>query len=171
MLKKNSKGFTVAEIMMVVVLISIIGVSALPSINLIRKHEIKKIAKSLCLDLATQRMYAMRGDELDYFIRLISHPEGTYYYTYEVYAVSDTLTEQDNIIRKHSNQVQITMQTTQGEVGVTSAPHTIQFNAYGELLDTSTEPKGIYKLEITITYEKLHTTITFDGITGHYSIG
>lgn len=166
MTKNNIKGFTVLEIMIVVLLIGIIGIAAVPSVGLIRKQEVQKMAKELCLDLSAQRMQAMTANTPERGLELIGASGA--YYSYQLTPALDTAsggirsTNKDN-----STNIRISMKAT-GEEGVIESPEKVQFDNYGYLIDTA--DKKINKLTITITYDTAVSKITFNGVTGNYKI-
>ena len=166
MTKNNIKGFTVLEIMIVVLLIGIIGIAAVPSVGLIRKQEVQKIAKELCLDLSAQRMQAMTANASGRGLELIDTSGA--YYSYQLTPALDTASGGTRATNKdNSTNIRISMKAT-GEVGVIENPVKIQFDNYGDMLDT--DGKTINELTITIAYDTAVSKITFNGITGNYKI-
>jgi Tfp pilus assembly protein FimT len=168
MTKNNIKGFTVLEIMIVVLLIGIIGIAAVPSVGLIRKQEVQKIAKELCLDLSAQRIQAMTANASGRGLELLD-TRGAYY-SYQLTPALDTAsggTREKN--KDNSTNIRISMQATY-ELGVVDNLEKIQFDNYGYMMDTSTPSKTINELSITITYDTAQSKITFNGVTGNYKI-
>jgi Tfp pilus assembly protein FimT len=171
MTKNNIKGFTVLEIMIVVLLIGIIGIAAVPSVGLIRKQEVQKIAKELCLDLSAQRMQAMTAMTTSVSrkgLQLIGDETAGQYYSYQLTPALATASGGTRATNKdNSTNIQISMKAT-GESGVIESPEKVQFDNYGYLIDTA--DKKINKLTITITYDTAESKITFNGVTGNYKI-
>jgi Tfp pilus assembly protein FimT len=170
MTKNNIKGFTVLEIMIVVLLIGIIGIAAVPSIGLIRKQAVQKMAKELCLDLSAQRMQAMTANRLDLGLELLDDRVSGEYCSYRLTPALDTAsrgTREKN--KDNSINIRISMQATY-EPGVVDDLVKIQFDNYGYMTDTSTPSKTINELSITITYDTAQSKITFNGVTGNYKI-
>ena len=185
MFKKDTRGFTVLEMMIVVILIGIIGTAAIPSIGLIRKHEVRKLAKEMCLDLTSQRMHAMRGNRLNYFLALHKDSESVHYYSYKLNPATDTVSSQirgenkDNLRKIHITMKAIYIADVKGledlenlsieelEAAAREEIEVVRFDNYGYLLSMDEE---IYKLVIKIDYDSVESKIVFNGVTGHYSI-
>lgn len=172
MLKKDRRGFTILEVAVIIVLMGLIGVIAVPSVGLIHKQEVKKLAKEMCLDLTTQRIKAMSMGT-NHFVELTGEDTSGYNYDYQLSFLKKDSTPLEIVLidkkRDNSKNIHITMQTSRGEAEVIATPTKIQFDHYGYMMDTGTSEKDIYELTISIKYDNAEAIITFDGITGHYT--
>ncbi len=181
MFKQGTRGFTVLEMMIVVILMGIIGTAAIPSIGLIRRHEVRKLAKEMCLDLTAQRMRAMAVGKADstatYVLELVEALETGHYYSYKLTPSLDIASGQardenkDNSRNIHIMMEALYMKELEGEIDVIEPIYAIQFDNYGSMLNVNTlSSKEIETLTIKITYDLEEARVVFNGVTGHYSI-
>ncbi|MDF2613656.1 MAG: hypothetical protein K0S71_1442 [Clostridia bacterium] len=171
MLKQNRRGFTIVEVAVIIILMGFIGIIAVPSVGLIRRQEVKKLAKEICLDLTAQRTKAMTMGRVQHSVELTDDAALGYYNGYKLSPAIHTAggTQRDKN-EANSKNIRITMETTDGEADVIAVPTKIQFDGYGYMMDTGVPSKDIYELKIVITYDTAKADIFFDGITGHYKI-
>ncbi|WP_069998222.1 hypothetical protein [Cellulosilyticum sp. I15G10I2] len=181
MFAKDIKGFTVLEMMIIVILIGIIGIAVIPSVGMVRKQEVRKLAKEMCLDLTTQRMRAMTAGKMtgssSYGFELVEDLESGHYYSYELTPSFDTASGQVRKVNKdNSNNIHITMEalhikTFAEEVPLREVIHTVYFDNYGSMLKIDEfSTQEIEELTIKLTYDLAETKIVFNGVTGYYSI-
>ena len=173
--KKNTQGFTMLEIVIVIILMGIIGVAAVPSISMIHKQEVKKLAQEMCLDLTSQRMKAMTTG-MKHRIRLIE--DTGMYHDYELLFLEDdtvspeALTTQE--LKSHSKNIHVTMERLDKALNPTPVPVTqAQFDSYGFLTARAESEANFtegYALQIVIQYDQVKAKIQFNCTTGNYNI-
>ena len=81
-MKKGSKGFSLLEVALVLLIMGIIGVAAIPSMQNIRRQEVNKLAKEICLDLVTQMTNQNTNRDETYVLDLVkkdASPTSPYY--------------------------------------------------------------------------------------------
>lgn len=171
-MKENIKGFTMLELIIVLVLMAIITAGIAPNISLVGKSEAKKIAGELCTDLMTIRQKALL-DGKKYTIELASHIADTPpYYGYFSKNETDSIVIED----KSQNDTRLNL------IMVESYDPSITEGTYGiELQYSSVDQRMIItdkktsttlsQLQIGIKYaDTLYYIVTFDPMTGYYKI-
>lgn len=173
MLKKKIRGFSLLETMMVIVLIGILGMAAMPSLKMVHKQRVYKLAKEMGRDLYIQRMQAAAGaletgsDSIAYGLRLIYNTESKAY-AYALLPAAPTASgktrtqNQDN-----SKDMMIIMETIEASPRIID---TVYFDAYGMMYEDEDFTKAIYGLKIIISYQTIAVVLRVDGITGYYGI-
>jgi len=173
MLKKSNRGFTILEVAVIIIIMGLIGVIAVPSVGLIRKQEVKKLAKEMCLDLTTQRIKAMSMGS-DYFclVELTDSAILGHNYDYKLSFKNETTGIIKELVKNKDNSknIEITMKTFD-EAGNVINPNisNIQFDNYGYMMEMDTT-NDIYRLTAVIKYDTADAKIDFYGITGNYTI-
>ncbi len=167
MFNKSSKGFSVTEVVVAIVIIGILGVAAVPSIQLVGRHEVKKFAKEMCLDITTQRLRAMTSSGANYSVDLVSSVPPGAYYTYTLSPAHISVSGVRQVNKGNSNGIRIIMQTSDSALGITTTS-CVQFDKRGFMMNDT----GAYieALKISINYKETNTQIDFDGVTGNYKI-
>lgn len=170
--EENIKGFTMLELMIVLVLMAIITAGIAPNISLVGKSEAKKIAGELCTDLMTIRQKALL-DGKKYTIELASHLANTPpYYGY----LSRNETDNTTIEDKSQNDTRLNL------IMVESYAPSITEGTYGIALQYSSVDQRMIitdkrtlttlsQLQVGIKYDDtLYYIVTFDPMTGYYKI-
>ncbi len=167
--KKESKGFTLLEMTVVLVLICLLGVALVPSMKIVYRQEIRKAADILCADLMTIRKQAI-ATNVTYSLVVDSTEE--YKYTISPGIIQSTVNKRtSNYNDSISPNIKYTI-TGKYEDGTTYISHFICYKD-GKLVDSPVgTPSEVKELTIKVTYNGTpeYAEIIYDGFTGRYSI-
>ncbi len=153
---RSNKGFTLVEMIVVLVLLSIIGVAVIPSMEMIYKQEIRKAANALCLDLKTLREQArLTGKTYSLVVGVDDH-------TYTMTGDGTQVLRSGN--KENSKNIKYEII---GDDGNTTK--TIKF--MGKIMINEAKAP-IDKYTITVHYIGVasHAEITFENLTGRYTV-
>lgn len=92
-MKDKSQGFSLLEVTLILLIMSLVAVAAVPSMKNIRKQEVNQFAKVLALDLVEQRGKQKVNAELKFHLEFLSDHGGTFY-GYQIKDVEDELNPQ-----------------------------------------------------------------------------
>ena len=168
-MKKESKGFTLLEMTVVLVLICLLGVALVPSMKMVYRQEIRKAADILCADLMTIRKQAI-ATNVTY--SLVVDPTEEYKYTISPGIIQSTVTKR---INNYNDSISPNIKYTisgECEDGTTYSSTLICYMK-GKLVEGFVgTPKEVKELTIIVTYDGTpeYAEIVYDGFTGRYSI-
>lgn len=171
-MKQLNHGFSLVEVMIVVVLIGILSVAAVPTMVMPQKQQVKEINQNFLHDLLAVRQKAvMQAGENVYTFQLIG--DGTNDYGYCFFVTPEG--ESRAIYKKqeqYSREVQIKMEKEK-DATLTPVVFPIQIDENGCLYDADTQEanRKINKLRLTTTFKKIKQEMIFYGETGYYEVG
>ncbi len=169
-MKKRSKGFSLLEVALVLLIMGIIGVAAIPSMQNIRRQEVNKLAKEICLDLVTQITKQNTNRSETYVLNLVSkNALGTdpyYGYTISQVLSPTNLKLLDRRI-EHNKNIEIVIKDTNGNIPVTPITE-LEFSNKKITDVVGNEYKTTLKISLKNDQSKLD--ILFYTGTGHYEI-
>ena len=192
-MREKSKGFTLLEATLILLIIGIIGVSAVPTLQSIRRQEVNKLVKELCLDLVTQRQNQHINSEDTYDLLLVNEDNinTTPFCGYIINKVGEIEPVEENIRNNKNIEITIvdaTTITTPTGTSFTDASKSIptisnadlnaaidgatsitglKFNL-GKMVDES-DPLIVYSaLMIRVRNGPSETFVVFNYITGNY---
>lgn len=167
--KKTCKGFTLLEMTIVLVLISLLGVALIPSMKLVYRQEMRKAADILCADLMTIRKQATATNNT---YTLVVDSTDTHQYT-----ISPTLLNATNAGRASNHQDDISPNVEYTiRVKYEDDSEDVKDGVYyqnGRLVDTTgAAAREVKEAMIKVTYDGTseYAEIIYDGFTGRYSI-
>ena len=168
-MKKTSKGFTLIEMTIVLVLICLFGVALIPSMKLIYRQEIRKAADILCADLMTIKKQATSTQSI---YTLTVDGTNKYYYTISPSLLNASITgKSDNSQDDISPKIKYSIRGVY-EDGSTYVSNAICYRR-GKLVDLPTATASeVSELIIKVTYEGTneYAEIVYDGFIGRYNI-
>lgn len=169
---KQSKGFTLLEFVVIIVLIGLVGAAVVPNMKLVEVRKVKSIAREVEFDIKAQRTRAMNGKADSYGIELYATEAGNFY----GYRMPPEILIGGNLttVNKRedmSKKMNIEFNAYSKAVGV-KQPVSIYFNRYGQMYMKAASVEGlthdtlISKLDVIITYNDQTITCEFNGKTG-----
>ncbi len=165
-MKGKEQGFSLIELMVVLVLIGLLGLVALPSTQMIYKQETNKFAKEMALDLTTQRFQSMASATSGETLLAQSLGVGNYDMYQLTPANRDAGGNETMENKGPSPELQMVMQAASDSNLQTI--NRVVISPKGELLAEDGSP--MKKLVVTMTYKGIQTELTMDAISGHYEI-
>lgn len=183
-MKKNNKGFSLVELMVVLVLMSIICIAIMPNVRAVRRQEAKKAANELCLDLVTLRT-TTRASTSDYTLTLVQDPTTLMYNSYTITPELLTASGSERDGNKDNSQrVNIRMQKelVSGDPSTRMDIGQVLYFEGSEMKTTSTMGAVLPEIIITITSggtinlageiigPDAMVEVRFNYITGYYSL-
>lgn len=155
---RSKRGFTLVEMVVVLALLSIIGIAAIPSMEMVYRQEIRKSANALCLDLKTIRQQAsLTGKN---YSLVVGADDRTYTMTCD----SDATQVLRSGNKENSKNIKYEIV---GNDSITTK--TISFtgktmkNEAGTVIDK-------YSIKVHYTGSVSYAEITFENLTGRYTI-
>lgn len=167
--KKESKGFTLLEMTVVLVLICLLGVALVPSMKIVYRQEIRKAADILCADLMTIRKQAI-ATNVTYSLDV--DPTEQYKYTISPGIIQSTVNKRTNNYNDSISPNIKYIIAGECEDG-TIYTDTLICYMKGKLVEGLIgTPKEVKELTIIVTYDGTpeYAEIVYDGFTGRYSI-
>ncbi|PHV72338.1 hypothetical protein CS063_02350 [Sporanaerobium hydrogeniformans] len=165
-MKWKENGFSLLEIAVILALIGLLGIAALPNMQMIYKQQTNKLAKEMALDLTTQRaqciLSATTGEVL-----LTQSVIGGNYDCYQLSPANIDITGREVSQNEGgSSQMKIIMQTS--TASLVAPTLMVKFDPEGKIRDTlDTE---VLELTINISYNKAQTELKMNGLTGQFEI-
>ena len=155
---RSNKGFTLVEMIVVLVLLSIIGVAVIPSMEMVYKQEIRKAANALCLDLKTLREQArLTGKEYSLVIGVDDH---SYTMTCNS-AATQGLRSSNN---ENSKKIRYEIVGSDGSI-----TKTIRFT--GKIMENEArDDMDKYSIKVNYTGSVFYADIIFENLTGRYTV-
>ena len=174
MLKKKIQGFSLLETMVVIVLIGILGMAAMPSLKMVHKQRVYKLAKEMGRDLYIQRMQAAAGalekgrdSSIEYGLKLLYNTENKAY----AYAlIPDAPTASGGARTQNQDNPKDMMMIMETIEASPQRIDRVYFDAYGMMYEDEDFTTPISQLKISISYQTLEVELRVDGITGYYDI-
>lgn len=171
--KKRSKGFSLLEVALVLLIMGIIGVAAIPSMQNIRRQEVNKLAKEICLDLVTQMTNQNTNRDETYVLDLVKKDASptSPYYGYVITTCDSSLNPKPGIKSteriQHNKNIEIVIKDTSGNIPAT--PITKLRFLDKKITDAAgNEYKNT--LQISLKNDQSKLEIVFYTTTGHYEI-
>lgn len=162
--EKNSKGFTLIEMCVVMVLICLLGVALIPSMGLVYKQEVRKAADIMCADLTMMRKETGANGKA-YSLSMNSGGNG--------YSIAPGFTTSRTGNAKDGISPNVTYSIVENYDGGTSASTNTIYYSGGKLVDGLTSTANqVSQLSICIGYDGAaeRAEIIYDGFTGGYSM-
>lgn len=108
-MKKGEKGFSLLEVALILLIMGIVGIAAMPSLQNIRRQEVNKLAREICLDLVTQRTTQYTNPTATYILDLVNKDSlgAEPYYGYQITKSGDTNPQISNLT--HNRNIEITI--------------------------------------------------------------
>lgn len=169
---KHSKGFTLLEFVVIIVLIGLVGAAVVPNMKLVEVRKLKSIAREIEFDIKAQRTRAINGKADTYGIELYSTEDGNFY----GYRMPPEILIGGNLstVNKRedmSKKMNIEFNAYSKTLGV-KQPVSIYFNRYGQMYMKAASIAGVTQdtlisnLNVVITYNDQTITCDFNGKTG-----
>lgn len=152
-MKNKSKGFSLLEVALILLIMGFIGVAAIPSMQNIRRQEVNKLVKEICLDLVTQRQNQHVNSDDIYQFKLVNNDANAIapFYGYQIFKDGVTEPVEQNI--NNNRNIEIT---------VVDANALITPNIMLGVVDTPTSFTDVSKAMPQVSDEQLNALI--DGL-------
>lgn len=166
---RRNQGFSLLEVALILLLMGIVGVAAIPSMQSIRRQEVRKFASEMCLDLVTQRSKERVNPGEGYQLVLSnSDGSGAPYYGYTLQRIlpsGGTEEIKSNYCISHS--LEISIRDKDGNIPATAINKLI-FKDNQLKADGSGDVYSV--LTIDLVNDKSKLEILYWNETGHYEI-
>ena len=163
-MRNNSKGFTMIEMVIVLVLIALLGVALIPSMGMIYKQQVRQAADIICGDLTMMRKETdVNGKTYSLSISSLGH----------TYTIAPSLMTKRDGNDKDGISPNITYSIIEQYNEISSASTNVIYYNKGKLVGGAYSDE-VSQLSISIGYKgntDVGAEIVYDGFTGGYSIG